>query len=1353
MDIDAEREKITQEIQELERILYPGSSSVHLEVSESSLSSDSEADFLPDEDLETAGAPTLEEERWSEASNEEEDPKEKALPEDPETCLQLNMVYQEVIQEKLAEVSQLLAQNQEQQEEILFDLAGTKCPKVKDGKSLPSYMYIGHFMKPYFKDKVTGVGPPANEDTREKAAQGIKAFEQLLVTKWKHWEKALLRKSVVSDRLQRLLQPKLLKLEYLREKQSRVSSELERQALEKQIKEAEKEIQDINQLPEEVLLGNRLDNHDWEKISNINFEGGRSAEEIQKFWQSSEHPSINKQEWSTEEVEQLKAIAATHGHLEWHLIAEELGTSRSAFQCLQKFQQYNKALKRKEWTEEEDHMLTQLVQEMRVGSHIPYRKIVYFMEGRDSMQLIYRWTKSLDPSLKRGSWAPEEDAKLLQAVAKYGAQDWFKIREEVPGRSDAQCRDRYIRRLHFSLKKGRWNAKEEQQLIQLIEKYGVGHWARIASELPHRSGSQCLSKWKILARKKQRLQKRRLRRPHHSRQWSSSSSSDSSSGGYGGGSSSSSSSSSEDSDMELEESLENGRALVPQPYRVPDVDLWVPTRPVTSQSQREGSGCYPAHRAVSCTLDATPSQHKEDSTTVSTPEMSQVPMPCETHRTFPRRAQFLHLPDTHLASMEDPASKHVLRVPLERMLQLVRTRPATQSHTLVEQRPKQPPLPNSCSESDPGDSVAGPHLRRLWHGTFQNEQRRKRQALHRRLLKHRLLLAVIPWVGDINLSCTQAPRRPAVVQTQADSIRMQLERARLTSTPVFTLLIQLLQIDTAGCMEVIRERKTQARALPEPGTQNPQPHLQASSSAENSTGCMPGQQTAKRDSHKGRPRLGSCGTEAASLQVPVTAPHGFRPKPKTVSELLREKRLRESRAKKATQALTAVNSQLLISSPVILQPPGLPAHQGSPVAGPATPSGELSVAAAPGMVGSNSPGSWQGAGISATDKQPPTLQTIPLNPSHKGTPIVAPAAFRSLALAPRQVPTGCPLSTLGQSQASATSQKQDLPKVLPLPAAPSPSQLPVQPLSLPPVLGPQASGQPLAAKASLPVNWVLTNQKPLSVPVPAVVGLPQSVTTPETIGSPAKQPPSPATTPACLGQLPASADTEPKGPQGQEVPPTSGPKKKALDLSLLSQESEAAILPWLKGCRGACVPPLGSRIPYQPPSLCSLRTLSSLLFHKKDLEEKASSLVASQAAGSQSEPKAGALQTSLELVQKQFRDNPAYLLLKTRFLAVFSLPALLATLPPNGVPTTLSPAMAVGSESDSEDLGDLELKDRARQLDCLACSIQASPAATDPVQRAPGPGEDSAPSHLDASDDLDVLRTRHARHSRKRKLL
>lgn len=42
----------------------------------------------------------------------------------------------------------------------MWDLAGSKGPRVKDGKSLPLNLYIGHFLKPYFKDKVTGVVSP-----------------------------------------------------------------------------------------------------------------------------------------------------------------------------------------------------------------------------------------------------------------------------------------------------------------------------------------------------------------------------------------------------------------------------------------------------------------------------------------------------------------------------------------------------------------------------------------------------------------------------------------------------------------------------------------------------------------------------------------------------------------------------------------------------------------------------------------------------------------------------------------------------------------------------------------------------------------------------------------------------------------------------------------------------------------------------------------------------------------------------------------------------------------------------------------------------------------------------------------
>lgn len=167
-----------------------------------------------------------------------------------------------------------------------------------------------------------------------------------------------------------------------------------------------------------------------------------------------------------------------------------------------------------------------------------------------------------------------------------------------------------------------------------------------------------------MTRKKQHLQRSRGRRPRHSSQWSSSSSSNSSdSEGYGGSSSSSEDSGSE---MELEESLEDGRALVPPQHRVPDIDLWVPTRKTTRQSQREGAGHYLEHRAVSYTLEATQSHPKEDSTTVSTPE-------------------------------------HALKVPLEKMLKLIRTRPTTQSHTRI---PYLVPSPGMTSSAHP--SLQGP---------------------------------------------------------------------------------------------------------------------------------------------------------------------------------------------------------------------------------------------------------------------------------------------------------------------------------------------------------------------------------------------------------------------------------------------------------------------------------------------------------------------------------------------------------------------------------------------------------------------------------------------------------------------
>lgn len=48
-------------------------------------------------------------------SNEDSDNVELDLPQNVETCLQMNLVYQEVLQEKLDELEKLLRENREQQ--------------------------------------------------------------------------------------------------------------------------------------------------------------------------------------------------------------------------------------------------------------------------------------------------------------------------------------------------------------------------------------------------------------------------------------------------------------------------------------------------------------------------------------------------------------------------------------------------------------------------------------------------------------------------------------------------------------------------------------------------------------------------------------------------------------------------------------------------------------------------------------------------------------------------------------------------------------------------------------------------------------------------------------------------------------------------------------------------------------------------------------------------------------------------------------------------------------------------------------------------------------------------------------
>ncbi|NXH61408.1 SNPC4 protein, partial [Rhabdornis inornatus] len=1357
LDLDAEREKIRREIEQLERSLQPGGADIQLALSDSSLSSGSAEEILmyrpafqttvflcflskcliclKEVEIEDSSGDHDDEDD----EGDEDDDDIESLPQDAETCLQMNHVYQEVIKEKIEEVELLIAQNKKQQKEIVCDLRGPKSAKAGDGRNLPTNVFLGHFMKPYFKDKITGIGPPSNEDTKEKAAQGIKSFEQLHSTKWKTREKTLLQKSVVSDRLQRLLQPKLLKLSYWNQKLEKVKTDIEKQILEKQIKDLEQEIESINQLPESDLIGNRFDEHDWDKISNIHFDGQRNSEELRKFWQNWEHPSINKKEWTEEEIENLKQIAAKHNYLNWQTIAQELGTNRTPFQCLQKYQIYNKDLKRKEWTKDEDQMLLELVQEMRVGSHIPYKKIAYYMEGRDSAQLIYRWTKSVDPSLKKGAWTPEEDAMLLAAVEKYREKDWYKIRRDVPGRSDAQCRERYLKALHWNVKKGKWSVEEEKQLIELVEKHGLGHWSKIASDLIHRTGSQCLSKWKFMVGSKNlcvlvltKKKRSRARKRCHAEESSSPSES----------------SSEEDMELDLTDSSEEEGSSTTgsEECAIPSIDLWIPTGTDTQEASREryqiksllsaaraaaGSSCSDIPRA-GCDRDRAADKSSELNTL-----LRGIAQPHSTDVLVKNPAEVMA-----------KCGKQVLQVSLEEVRKILWRNTNFQRKLMLKPPASLLAKPPGVGAADGQDAQELP----------ERARRQDRECWRRLSLNRKLLMAVTPWVGNVLLPCTVQAGSMAFYQTKAAAVHEKVKSVSLPSTPLFALLVHLFQIDTKGCMKIIKERKLRQLELLKANERSPQQVLRS-----------PALRT--RDTATGA--LESC---ARAVQGAPPA-QGQRQKPKTVSELLREKRLRESQAKKAMQRTVLVTSQVLVSGPLIIQHPpqqiipslqagSKPAAaagtesqaQGSPVPTRTSAAGSASAlvprnhsSAVPET--GDSPGCSKGTDLqsmvplaleSGTNKlslstpltcelksNGPQQTPVSLLPALVTPQAASPVIPNSIlpfkwvvipqALLPSavqtvvSVPQGMPAAA-GESQCQTNVTSNGSVSALGgtlVPAGANPphpssaetkgpsSQLAAAPLGKAAdqstILLPLTSVCPGSTTSSVsavtpacsdgssiaPDSSAAPAAPPAASPAPCAIVLPQTQPPASTQGSDSQPVPRSS---GCSGAQELRSRPIASEAPSADVPPqpsTSSAEKNLLDFSLISLEDEGLVKEYLSGKQGVQVPSLQTRLPYLPPFLCTIKTLSKLLVQKAALEEQAASLLPSEASGDRGT--GDVFHAVGELVQQKLGDNPAYLLLKARFLAAFTLPAVLATLPPPRVTTTLSAIRKQREDSDDEE--------------------------------------------------------------------
>ncbi|VDO50917.1 unnamed protein product [Haemonchus placei] len=98
----------------------------------------------------------------------------------------------------------------------------------------------------------------------------------------------------------------------------------------------------------------------------------------------------------------------------------------------------------KDWTKEEDDRLIALVKVMTVNGVVQWDKVTFYMPGRHRQQVRTRYQRTLDENVRHGRWTDHEDLLLMTAVARFGAKDWAKVAKAVVGRSDGQCRERFV---------------------------------------------------------------------------------------------------------------------------------------------------------------------------------------------------------------------------------------------------------------------------------------------------------------------------------------------------------------------------------------------------------------------------------------------------------------------------------------------------------------------------------------------------------------------------------------------------------------------------------------------------------------------------------------------------------------------------------------------------------------------------------------------------------------------------------------------------------------------------------------------------------------------------------------------
>ena len=121
------------------------------------------------------------------------------------------------------------------------------------------------------------------------------------------------------------------------------------------------------------------------------------------------------------------------------------------------------------------------------------------IDDDDTSSKRVKLSGSDEEKVTKGTWRKEEDERLLEAVEKFGTENWKDVALIVTGRTAKQCRDRYKLKLDPSINHGPWTKQEDEKLMELAREHGRA-WTKIARFMPGRTENAVKSRISSLER-------------------------------------------------------------------------------------------------------------------------------------------------------------------------------------------------------------------------------------------------------------------------------------------------------------------------------------------------------------------------------------------------------------------------------------------------------------------------------------------------------------------------------------------------------------------------------------------------------------------------------------------------------------------------------------------------------------------------------------------------------------------------------------------------------------------------------------------------------------------------------------